>query len=137
MTPSTRLATLVLAISWLPCALAADTGSDPTDAERRLQATFDRTIDAEEIERALDAALERKLEVKLDELRVQEYRRMAHQLEAYFAGRSEELISEVRRQMEQASARRQYEEAARQRDRLFALKRTVERQHVVKAFVGP
>lgn len=49
----------------------------------------------------------------------------------FLRGRSEELARELRGRMEQAAAEERFEDAARLRDRLAAVERTVERQQIV------
>ena len=49
---------------------------------------------------------------------------------AFLQGHRKELISGLNKQMEEASSNLNYEEAARLRDRLFALKHALEKQHV-------
>lgn len=50
-----------------------------------------------------------------------EYRRIVRDLMRYFDGRRSAVVGELQKRMEEASAREDYESAARLRDRLFAL----------------
>ncbi len=45
-------------------------------------------------------------------------------------GRSEDLVNRLKSEMEAAAAQLRFEEAARIRDRLAAVERTLEKQHV-------
>ncbi len=58
------------------------------------------------------------------------YREDAHLATLFLEGQSRALIEELVRRMEQASERREYENAARCRDRIAALRRIQERQYV-------
>ena len=56
------------------------------------------------------------------------YRAVVEEVVVFLKGRTPELIKNVRKQMESAAARQDFELAAAHRDRLFALKRTLEKQ---------
>ena len=58
------------------------------------------------------------------------YNQMVAQVELFLSGRQKEAISQMQKEMERASAALKFEEAARLRDRLFALQTVVERQQV-------
>jgi excinuclease ABC subunit C len=49
----------------------------------------------------------------------------------FLRGRSQELVGELERKMREAAAQERFEEAARLRDRLAAIERTLERQQIV------
>ncbi len=59
------------------------------------------------------------------------YRKMVDQVVMFLKGRTSDLISEVRRQMQEAAENEDFELAAMLRDRMFALEQTVEKQSVV------
>ncbi len=59
------------------------------------------------------------------------YRRLVEQVVLFLRGRSGELLEGLRRSMEEASARLEFEEAARLRDRVRAIELTLERQKAV------
>ena len=56
------------------------------------------------------------------------YQTVVEEVIMFLKGRTPELIKNVRKQMESAAARQDFELAAAHRDRLFALKRTLEKQ---------
>jgi excinuclease ABC subunit C len=58
------------------------------------------------------------------------YRKLADNAVSFLKGRRRELISELKKQMEQASGELNYEEAARLRDRIAALEHALEKQNV-------
>ncbi|MEK7816329.1 MAG: excinuclease ABC subunit UvrC [Pseudomonadota bacterium] len=58
------------------------------------------------------------------------YREDVHHAILFLEGRTRDVVDDMVRKMEQASARRDYEAAALYRDRVAALKRTQERQYV-------
>ena len=60
-----------------------------------------------------------------------EYRELVDDLCSFLSGQAEPFMRSVERQMLEASARQEYEEAARLRDRLGALTRALERNTVV------
>ncbi|MFU8856397.1 MAG: excinuclease ABC subunit UvrC [Deferrisomatales bacterium] len=60
-----------------------------------------------------------------------EYRRVVDQVVLFLRGRSRELVGELRRGMEAAADRLDFEEAARLRDRLRAVELTLQRQKAV------
>lgn len=59
------------------------------------------------------------------------YMALVHRVEAFLTGRSAEVLKAVQKEMEQASEKLDFEEAARLRDLLFAMRRTVEGQATV------
>lgn len=61
----------------------------------------------------------------------EEYRGLVRQVEMLLSGRSGELTRALTAQMYAASDAREFEKAAELRDRLRAVERTIERQHVV------
>ncbi|MFP4561138.1 MAG: excinuclease ABC subunit UvrC [Thiohalorhabdus sp.] len=58
------------------------------------------------------------------------YREYVRQAELFLAGRNEELDRELTERMEQAAAEMRFEEAARLRDQIRAIRRVQEHQHV-------
>jgi excinuclease ABC subunit C len=56
------------------------------------------------------------------------YQAVVEEVVMFLKGRTPELIKNVRKQMESAAAREDFEAAAAHRDRLFALERTLEKQ---------
>jgi len=58
------------------------------------------------------------------------YRKMAQSAVSFLQGRRRELISELKKQMDEASGELNYEEAARLRDRIAALEHALEKQNV-------
>jgi excinuclease ABC subunit C len=58
------------------------------------------------------------------------YRKLADSVVSFLQGRRRELISELKRQMNEASENLNYEEAARLRDRVAALEHALEKQNV-------
>lgn len=63
----------------------------------------------------------------------QAYEEMVQEVILFLKGRTPDLIRKIRREMVQAAAAEEYERAARLRDRMFALERTVEKQVAVSA----
>lgn len=61
------------------------------------------------------------------------YRDMVKEVVLFLSGRTPELIRRIRTQMQQAAARQDFEAAARLRDKMFALEKTLERQVAVTA----
>ncbi|MFW6415722.1 MAG: excinuclease ABC subunit UvrC [Thermodesulfobacteriota bacterium] len=62
---------------------------------------------------------------------IQEYRKYVRQVELFLEQGSSKLLGELNREMQQASNALQFEQAARIRDRIHAIKKTVEQQTVV------
>jgi excinuclease ABC subunit C len=60
----------------------------------------------------------------------QSYRDAVNKAAMFLKGRGEELAATLKAQMEREAAERRYERAAKARDQLFALQRTLERQRV-------
>ncbi len=58
------------------------------------------------------------------------YRKLADSAVSFLQGRRRELISDLKKQMEEAAQNMNYEEAARLRDRIGALEHALEKQHV-------
>lgn len=58
------------------------------------------------------------------------YDRMVKQVEMFLAGRQSEVVSQLRKDMETASERLEFEKAAKVRDRLYLLERMIEKQQV-------
>lgn len=62
----------------------------------------------------------------------EDYHRIVQQVRHFLEGRDRELLDELRAQMESAADREAFEEAARLRDRMFKLERTLERQRITQ-----
>jgi excinuclease ABC subunit C len=62
----------------------------------------------------------------------EDYRRIVQQVRHFLEGRDRELLDELRAQMESAAEQEAFEEAARLRDRMFKLERTLERQRITQ-----
>lgn len=67
------------------------------------------------------------------EMTPEEYRRLTDQVRLFFRGRSGELTARLTAEMKEAAERYDFEEAARLRDRLANIKKTLERQVVDQA----
>ena len=59
------------------------------------------------------------------------YQEMVRTVTLFLEGRSDNLVRELRRRMEQAAERLEFEQAARLRDQLAAVEKVIERQNVV------
>jgi len=64
------------------------------------------------------------------------YRRIVADLLLFLRGRNDELVRRLRKHMRTAADRLEFEEAARLRDRIRAIERTLERQKVARAVAG-
>lgn len=62
----------------------------------------------------------------------EEYLRIVKQVRQFLEGRDRELLDDLRAQMEAAADREDFEEAARLRDRLFKIERTLEKQRITQ-----
>ncbi|HEU4683850.1 MAG TPA: excinuclease ABC subunit UvrC [Nitrospira sp.] len=62
----------------------------------------------------------------------EEYHQIVKQVRHFLEGRDRELLDDLRSQMESASEREEFEEAARLRDRMFKIERTLERQRITQ-----
>ncbi len=62
----------------------------------------------------------------------EDYHRIVRQVRQFLEGHDRELVDELRTQMEAAAAREEFEEAARLRDRIFKIERTLERQRITQ-----
>jgi excinuclease ABC subunit C len=58
------------------------------------------------------------------------YDKMVHQVELFLSGHQNEVVRELKKDMEDASERLDFEQAAKIRDRLYGLERIIERQQV-------
>ena len=65
------------------------------------------------------------------DVRVEDYQEIVDQVKLFLEGRSKELISQLREIMQKASRELDFEKAARVRDQIRAVEKTVERQAVV------
>ena len=62
----------------------------------------------------------------------EDYHRIVRQVRQFLEGHDRELVDELRSQMDAAAAREEFEEAARLRDRIFKIVRTLERQRITQ-----
>lgn len=62
---------------------------------------------------------------------VSKYRKVVHQVRLFLEGRNRELIDQLKKNMVDAGEQLEFEKAARIRDQIRAIEKTVERQHVV------
>src|SRR6476659_9001424 len=62
----------------------------------------------------------------------EDYRRIVEQVRQFLEGRDHELLDDLRTQMEMAAEREEFEQAARLRDRLFNIERTLEKQRITQ-----
>ncbi len=62
----------------------------------------------------------------------EDYHRIVQQVRHFLEGRDRELLGELRAQMEIAAEGENFEEAARLRDRMFNIERTLERQRITQ-----
>lgn len=62
----------------------------------------------------------------------EDYHRIVQQVRHFLEGRDRELLDELRAQMESAAEREDFEEAARLRDRMYNIERTLERQRITQ-----
>ena len=62
----------------------------------------------------------------------EEYHQIVKQVRMFLEGRDTELLDGLRAEMETAAEREQFEEAARLRDRIFKIERTLEKQRVAQ-----
>lgn len=61
-----------------------------------------------------------------------DYHLIVKQVRQFLEGRDRELLDSLREEMERAAEREQFEEAARLRDRLFKVERTLEKQRITQ-----
>ncbi len=61
-----------------------------------------------------------------------EYHQIVKQVRQFLEGRDRELLDSLREDMERAAEREEFEEAARLRDRLFNVERTLEKQRITQ-----
>lgn len=62
----------------------------------------------------------------------EDYLKIVSQVRQFLEGRDHELLDDLRKQMEAAAEREEFEEAARLRDRLFKIERTLEKQRITQ-----
>ena len=62
----------------------------------------------------------------------EEYHRIVRQVRQFLEGHDRELVDDLRAQMDAAATREDFEEAARLRDRIFKIERTLERQRITQ-----
>lgn len=65
----------------------------------------------------------------------EEYHQIVQQVRWFLEGRDQELLASLRKDMQQLAEREEFEEAARLRDRILKIERTLEKQRVAQ--VGP
>ena len=61
-----------------------------------------------------------------------DYHAIVKQVRQFLEGRDRELLDSLRKEMEEAAEQEQFEEAARLRDRLFKVERTLEKQRITQ-----
>jgi excinuclease ABC subunit C len=61
-----------------------------------------------------------------------DYHKIVKQVRQFLEGRDHELLDDLREQMDAAAEREEFEEAARLRDRLFKIQRTLEKQRITQ-----
>lgn len=61
-----------------------------------------------------------------------EYHQIVKQVRQFLEGRDRELLDSLREDMERSAEREEFEEAARLRDRLFSVERTLEKQRITQ-----
>lgn len=79
----------------------------------------------------LNYQMGRCLGVCVHPVTVEEYRKTVQKVRLFLEGRSRELMQRLKEDMEEASERMDFEKAARIRDQIRAVERTLEHQHVV------
>lgn len=79
----------------------------------------------------LNFQLDRCLGPCANDLEPGKYNEMADQVKLFLEGRNRELLSQLNKEMKQASEALDYERAAKIRDQIFAVEKTIERQIVV------
>ncbi len=62
----------------------------------------------------------------------EEYHRIVKQVRQFLEGRDRELLDDLRAQMNLSADRQEFEEAARLRDRMFKIERTLEKQRITQ-----
>ena len=62
----------------------------------------------------------------------EDYHRIVQQVRQFLEGHDRELVDDLRSQMDAAATREDFEEAARLRDRIFKIERTLERQRITQ-----
>ena len=65
----------------------------------------------------------------------EDYHRIVKQVRLFLEGKDTELLNTLKREMEAAACKEDFEEAARIRDRIFKIQRTLEKQRVAQ--IGP
>jgi excinuclease ABC subunit C len=58
------------------------------------------------------------------------YNHMVHQVELFLSGRQNEVLSQMKREMEEAAEKLEFEQAAKIRNRIYALETVIEKQQV-------
>jgi len=79
----------------------------------------------------LYAQLGRCLAPCLGTIKVTEYLKTVHQFIKFFEGKHQELLNEMKKEMEEASLKLEFEKAALIRDRVYAIEKTIQNQSIV------
>ena len=95
-------------------------------------ATCDITIDGTADRACLEFEIKRCMAPCTGNQSSQDYHRLVEQVRKFLEGRDHELVEEVRGAMESAAAHEEFEEAARLRDRLHNIQRTLEKQRITQ-----
>ncbi len=95
-------------------------------------ATCDIEIDGKAERACLEFEIKRCLAPCIGNQTSEEYHGIVRQVRQFLEGHDRELLDDLRDRMEQAAAREDYEEAARLRDRLFKIERTLEKQRITQ-----
>jgi len=95
-------------------------------------ATCDITIDGTADRACLEFEIKRCMAPCTGNQSSQDYHRIVEQVRQFLEGRDHELLEALRSAMEAAAGREEFEEAARLRDRLFNIQRTLEKQRITQ-----
>lgn len=79
----------------------------------------------------LNYQMDRCLGPCVQDINVQEYQEIVRQVRLFLEGRNLELVGQLMKTMEGFAGRMEFEKAARIRDQISAIKRTIERQNMV------
>jgi len=81
----------------------------------------------------LNYQLQRCLGPCTEDVPAESYKEVIHQVRLFLEGRDQELVEKLNENMKSAAEQLNYEEAARIRDQIRAVERTLEQQHVVSS----
>jgi excinuclease ABC subunit C len=95
-------------------------------------ATCDIEIDGTADRACLEFEIKRCMAPCIGNQTREEYHRIVKQARQFLEGRDRELVAELRAHMEAAAYREEFEEAARLRDRIFKIERTLEKQRITQ-----